>query len=293
MAELNIDDVRKQLTELNESMDNVVDNVTDAATKSQQAIYEAILAQINKFEITDGRFVTTQNYAARLGVIQRKINEILGGDYKESIGEYLAQYYDIDTTNTRLHRGYNELIIDKATYTPIRRAIYDQAEYYLTDGLADAYIQPAKYLLMQAVSSGMTIKDAERMLNNWNEGHYSTGALLSSNRPTPRLQTYATQLSRDSIFTYQRTIQDNIKDKYGLKNFIYVGGLVKDSRTFCRELVGLRRKINIDEVPKLIEKAAKIDGHTWPNGMIPQTNKKNFIIRAGGFSCRHSVMVVR
>lgn len=170
MAELNIDDVRKQLTELNESMDNVVDNVTDAATKSQQAIYEAILAQINKFEITDGRFVTTQNYAARLGVIQRKINEILGGEYKESIGEYLAQYYDIDTTNTRLHRGYNELLIDKATYTPIRRAIYDQAEYYLTDGLADAYIQPAKYLLMQAVSSGMTIKDAERMLNNWNEG---------------------------------------------------------------------------------------------------------------------------
>lgn len=293
MAELNIDDVRKQLTDLNESMDNVVDNVTDAATKSQQAIYEAILAQINKFEITDGRFVTTQNYAARLGVIQRKINEILGGDYKDSIAEYLAQYYDIDTTNTLLHRGYNELIIDKATYTPIRRAIYDQAEYYLTDGLADAYIQPAKYLLMQAVSSGMTIKDAERMLNNWNEGKYSTGELLSSNRPTPNLNHYATQLSRDSIFQYHGTIQEVIREKYGLTNFLYVGGIVKDSRTFCRELVALRRKIALKEIPDLIEKAAKIDGHTWPNGMVPNTNMKNFLIRKGGYSCRHTAMVVR
>lgn len=285
MAQLNIDDVRKQLTELNENMDNVVDNVTDAATKSQQAIYEAILAQINKFEITDGRFVTTQNYAARLGVIQRKINEILGGEYKESIAEYLAQYYDIDTTNTRLHRGYNELVIDKATYTPIRRAIYDQAEYYLTDGLSDAYIQPAKYLLMQAVSSGMTIKDAERMLNNWNEGKYSTGQNLTSNRPTPRLQSYSTQLARDSIFGYYGAIQEVIKDKYQLKNFIFTGGLVRDSRPACRYMTGLRRKINIDEVPDILEK--------YPEGIIPGTNKKNYMQRRNGWACRHTCMPVR
>lgn len=146
---------------------------------------------------------------------------------------------------------------------------------------------------MQAVSSGMSIKDAERMMRNWDNGEFSTGALLASNRPSPRLQTYATQLSRDSLFTYQRTIQENIKDKYKLTNFIYQGNIIRDSRTFCRNLVNLRRKIGIDEIPGLIEKAAKEDGHTLPNGMIPGTNSKNFIIRAGGFSCRHTVMVVR
>lgn len=290
---MTLDEVRKKLTTLTETMDSSVDGVTDAATLAQKRIYEAIIEQINLFETQDGRFVTSQNYAARLAVITKKINAILGDVYAPSVREYLTTYTTIDETNTALHKGYNELVLDKEFYTPIRRAIYNQAEYYLVDGLADAYVQPAKYLLMQAVSSGMSINDAERMMRNWDNGEFSTGALLTSNRPSPRLQTYATQLARDSMFTYHGTVQENIKDKYKLTNFIYVGGLVRDSRTFCRDLVGLRRKIGIDEVPDLIEKAAKVDGHTLPNGMIPGTNSKNFLERRGGYSCRHTAMVVR
>lgn len=290
---MTIDELRKQLTELTFIMDSSVDSVEDAASKAQKLIHQVILDQINQFEVLDGRFVTTQNYAARMAVITRKINEILGDVYSPSIREYLQQYFTIDEYNTRLNRSYNELVLDKSLYTPIRRSIYNQAEYYLMDGLADAYIQPAKYLLMQAVSSGMTIKDATRMMRNWNEGKYSTGEQLATNRPTPKLDTYAVQMARDSIFTYHGTIQEVIKDKYDLQNFIYVGGIVRDSRTFCRNLVTMRRKIALDEIPKLIEQAAKQDGKTLPNGMIPGTNSKNFLERRGGYSCRHTAMAVR
>lgn len=290
---MNIDELRKQLTELTSIMDGSIDSVEAASAKAQELIHQVILDQINQFEVLDGRFVTTQNYAARMAVITRKINSILGEVYSPSIREYLQQYFTIDEYNTRLNRGYNELVIDKGLYSPIRRSIYDQAEYYLTDGLADAYIQPAKYLLMQAVSSGMTIKDATRMMRNWNEGKYSTGEQLATNRPTPKLDTYAVQLSRDSIFTYHGTIQEVIKDKYKLSNFIYVGGIVKDSRTFCRNLVTMRRKIGLDEIPKLIEQAAKQDGKSLPLGMIPGTNSKNILERRGGYGCRHTAMAVR
>lgn len=282
---MSIDELRAALSGLNTIMDSVVDGVHLSSEEAQQLIYEIILEQLNQFEVKDGRFVTTQNYAARLAVITRKINEVLGDVYEPSIKEYLAAFFTIDQTNTLLHRSYNQLEIEKELYTPIRKAIYNQAEYYLTSGLQDAYIQPAKFLLMQAVSSGMSIKDAERLMRNWNEGTYSDGAKLASDRPTPRLQTYATQLARDSMFTYQGTIQEVIKDRYGLQKFIYTGGLVKDSRPFCKHLVSLRRKITLDEIPDLVKK--------YPDGLKPNTTKKNFLEVRGGYSCRHNAMVVR
>lgn len=290
---MTLDEVRKKLTDLTTNMDNSVDGVDSAATKAQKRIYDAIIEQINLFETQDGRFVTTQNYAARLAVITKKINAILGDVYAPSVREYLAEYTTIEETNRLLHRSYNEIVLDKEFWKPIRKSIYQQAEYYLIDGLADAYVQPAKYLLMQAVSTGMSLKDAERMMTNWDKGLYSTGQQLATNRPTPRLQTYATQLSRDALFSYQGSAQELIRDKYNLTSFIYTGGLVSDSRTFCKNLVGLRRKITLEEIPDQIEKAAKQDGHTWPDGMIPETNKKNFLIRRGGYSCRHTCLVVR
>lgn len=281
---MTLEELRKRLIALNERMDTVVDNVATSATDAQTVIYEYLLDQINYFEISNGAFVANQDYASRLAIIQRKIYSIINNLYKPSILEYLNSYKDIDDTNAYLHKSYNQLVLEKSLFTSARRAIYDQAEYYLVDGLADAYVQPAKFLLMQAASEGLTIKQARSMLNNWNKGELVTGRLASAH-PTPRLQAYSGQIARDTIFQYNGTIQEKIAEQFGLKRFIYVGGLVKDSRPFCKHLVSQRRKIDIDEVPELVKK--------YPEGLISGTTKENFPIRRGGYNCQHTVMVVR
>lgn len=281
---MTLDELRKRLSGLTITMEGAVDNIVLSAADAQQIIYEYLLEQINFFEISNGAFVANQDYRQRLAIITKQVNSIINRKYKPSISEYLNTYKTIDETTSGLHKSYNELVIDKSLLTSARRAVYDQAEYYLVDGLADAYVQPAKYLLMQAATNGITIKQARSLLDNWNKGELVTGR-LASGRPTPRLQAYAGQIARDSIFQYNGTIQDKIGQQYGLKKFIYVGGLVKDSRPLCKHLVGLRRKIELKEIPKLIEK--------YPQGVIPGTTEENFPIRRAGYNCIHTVMMVR
>lgn len=281
---MNLRELERLLNEMTDGMDNAVGKVESASTSAQEQIYKALLAQINKFEIIDGRFVVGQNYSARLAVITKQINDILVNVYKPSIREYLGHYATVDDITLSLHKSYNELLIDKQKLTPARRVVYDQAEYFLTDGLADAYIQPAKYLLMQAVTTGITIKDAESALRNWNDGEAVSGK-LTSGRQVHRLQAYSTQVARDSIFQYNGTIQNIISKEYDLEQFIYVGGQVKDSRTFCIHLVNLNRKIKLNEIPELVKK--------YPQGLYPQTNMKTFYQFRGGYNCLHQAFPVK
>lgn len=281
---MNLEEVRKILTGLSEDMDNSVDNVVKYATESQNRIYETLLQQIEYFEISNGNLVATQDYTARLAIIQKKVDAILNKYYKPSIKEYLRSYSTIDDVNISLHKSYNELELEKEMFTSARRSIYDQAEYYLLDGLADAYTQPAKFLLMQAASQGLSIKQAQSLLRNWDKGELVTGR-LASGRPTPRLQAYAGQIARDTIFQYNGTIQDKIATTYDLQMGIYVGDIIRDSRPACKYLVGLRRKINIDEIPDVLIK--------YPDGVIPGTTKENFPVRRCGYGCRHLWMPVK
>jgi len=281
---MNIDQLRTGLTDLSDLMDRRIDGVHTAATKAQSLIYESLLAEIQRFELVQGSFVQGQDFAARFALIDKRIKSIINKVYIPDVTKYLNEYKTIEQTTIGLHKSYNELVIDKEKLTPAKRAVYDQAEYYLTDALADAYVQPAKYLLMQQVATGASIKQAQSLLKNWNDGELTSGK-LTSGRPTPRLQAYSLQIARDSMYQYNGVLNDIIGKEYGLTKFIYVGDIIADSRPFCRHLVGLKRKIDIKEVPKLLE--------TYPEGTIPNTTMKNFPIYRGGFSCRHSMMWVK
>lgn len=277
--------LQQELTDLAALMDVSIDSVHTASTRTQALIYQLLLDRLSQFDTTDGAFTLGQPVAQKIAKIQQEMYAIIGRYYSPSIRQYLTQYDVVEDRNVYLHESYNELLIKKSLLSSARRTVYDQAEYYLLDGIADAYVQPAKYLLMQAVSNGISLKDANSLLKNWNDGELTAGSKSTSDRPTPRLQAYSTQIARDSLYGYQGSIQEVIKKEYGLTNFMYVGALVKDSRPFCQHLVSLKRKISIEEVPKLVER--------YPQGLKPNTTKKNFLINRGGFNCNHLVMAVR
>ncbi len=276
----------KALTRLTNGIDSQISAVETQSTKAQEKIYEALLKTVNNFELSDGRFVVNQDFSSRIQLLEKKIYAILGDIYTPSISSYLGHYATIEDTNIALQKSYNDLEIEKSLLTPSRLSIYNQAEYYLTKGLSDAYVQPVKYLLMQQITTGITIKDSERILKNWNEGNLTASqSELASGKATPNLQTYAGQIARDAAFVYNGTINEIIAEKHNLTKFIYTGGLVKDSRPFCRHLIGLHRKIDIDEIPELVKQ--------YPQGLKDNTTKKTFYANRGGWNCLHCVMPVK
>jgi hypothetical protein len=133
---------------------------------------------------------------------------------------------------------------------------------------------------MQHVTTGISIKDSQRILNNWNKGE-----TVGNVRPVINLQRYATQIARDSSYQYHGAINEVIAQEYKLDSFIYTGDLIRDSRPLCQHLVRLRRTIKLDEMPALIKK--------YPQGLYPNTSKKNFIQLRGGYNCRHSAFAVK
>lgn len=281
---MNLDELRQNLSRLSDVMDNIIEEVNIYATRTQERIYELLLQRLNELDTLQGNLNPNQPIMQKIAAIQHEMNAIIGNIYTPRITDYLATYGIVEDTNIFLQQSYNELLIKKQLLIPARRAVYDQAEYFLTTALADAYVQPAKYLLLQAVTNGISLKDAKSLLKNWNDGELTSGK-LTSGRPTPRLQAYSTQVARDSLYQYNGAINETIKKEYSLTKFIYVGGVIEDSRPLCKHLVGLKRKIDLTEIPPLVER--------YPNGLIPNTTKKNFVIVRGGYNCRHQAMVVR
>lgn len=275
---MNLDELRQNLSRLSDVMDNSIEEVNIYATRTQERIYELLLQRLNELDTLQGNLNPNQPIAQKIAAIQREMNAIIGNIYTPRITDYLATYDIVEDTNIFLQQSYNELLIKKQLLIPARRAVYDQAEYFLTTALADAYVQPAKYLLLQAVTNGISLKDAKSLLRNWNDGELTSGK-LTSGRPTPRLQAYSGQIASDSIFQYNGTIQNIIKEEYKLTKGIYVGGIISDSRPGCKYLVGLKRKIDIDEIPAVLIK--------YPQGTIPGTTKKTFSIYRMGYRCRH------
>lgn len=281
---MTIDELRKELSSLATDIESQVQGVVSAATKSQELIYAYLIEQISRFDAANGIIIYNDNAKARLLRMQNKMYSIIQQEFNPSLKPYLKYFDDIDNRVYDMHLGFNQIKVSGAIYNETRAAVYNQTKQFLTTSVAEAYVLPATSLVNQMATRDMTYKQAYSLVKNWNEGELPAGKLPSA-RPTPRLQAYAGQIARDSMFQYSGVLQDKVAEKHELTKFIYVGGVIQDSRPLCRHLVGLKRKIDISEIPKLLIQ--------YPEGTFKDTTKANFYVYRGGYNCRHQCMPVK
>lgn len=282
---MNLNELESEIKGLLTFIEDSIAKIGNASIGLQARIYDIVRLELLKFEQTDGVFVTEQDLRKRLISLEDKIFAILNNEsWDVTIVEYLNTLQTIQDRNVAMQLSYNDLKVNTRLLSPARLYIYEQAKYALTTAVAPQYVEPVKYLVMQQVTSGNTITESLKMLQRWNEGELTNGK-YTNKILTPNLQKYATQIARDTSYSVDRTINSIIKERYGLGKFIYVGGVIEDSRPLCRYLVGLRRKIGFDELPELIQQ--------FPDGLIAGTDEKNFTQNCGGYNCRHRVMAVK
>lgn len=277
-----LEDEIQRLLGIIESKTNGIEGVS--STLQAQA-YKIIKEEFLKFPQADGHFIADKSMRTRLIAIDDKVREIFKlSIWDKSINEFLPVFQTIQDMNVQMQYDYNKLKVAVQDLNPSRQYIYQQAKYALTTAVAPQYVEPITTVLMQQVTGGASIQQGLAMLEKWNEGKLSDGR-YTNKIMAPNLQKYATQIARDSAYSLDRTINSVIKDRHDLDKFIYVGGVISDSRPLCRYLVSLHRKIAFDELPPLFE--------LYPDGLIEGTNRQNFTIRCGGYNCRHRAMAVR
>jgi len=121
--------------------------------------------------------------------------------------------------------------------------------------------------IIKAISSGqklnMFLRDAKPLF-------------VSTEKKRSAFSSYYMKFAYDSVQQAMNSIALYIADKRGLNRFEYRGGLVKDSRLFCKEHAGgIYTRAD----------AKRFNEMKWA-GKIPDVD---FLIACGGYNCMHSI----
>ncbi len=254
-------------------------------TASIQDIEKALLKEINKlFEAIDVKEGKLQNSEAAiqfLASIEKRIDEALKkSGYNSKVKEFLKNFDAIRRNNIDIHSLANNVNISYASLNDITKLeVENTIDKLLGAGISRDFKFPIREALFRNITLGTSIQEAKKTIEQY---------IISNDGANSRLLRYTTQVARDSISQYDGAIQTVIKNELDLKDFIYSGSIIKDSRCQCRywaEKIKLDGEELVDEIATAV--AGGSLGGCKCTGMIPGTNIENFAIRRGGYSCRH------
>jgi hypothetical protein len=271
---------------------------------AQQSIYDAIIDEVNRLELSDGKIRPTVKNLSILSAIRSKINRVvLTDEYKEEVKDFAKAFNDI----TKLQNEYWRSIEKKFTPRPLLKEIRKQAITDVVSKLTEAGIganvsDRIVDILRTNITTGGSYKDLAKQLRD---------GLLNTDQQG-YLDKYAKQVTVDSINQYNAQYTQIVSSDLGYTWFKYDNTEIDSSRPFCQHMCEDHRYFHISSVPNLLKgldisgnrmtykdnktgdtKTVRINPKTnLPDGFIPGTNPENFFVRRGGFSCGHQVMPV-
>lgn len=249
--------------------------IATQATSSQNELFEQMSIMLNKLELdSEGLIKQSQANRAVLGQAETYFNK--------AMGDYYASLDIIGTTITgitTLNSDYFDIVIngfkpDTQFIKSLQKQTIAQAEILLAnEGIELTLKQPILNILNQNINTSASYTDLLSQLQNFIKGSPSVDGALTR---------YSKQIVTDTLFNYNRAVQEAISANSGLEWIKYVGGAMDTSREFCLSRIG--RYWHKTEV----EKWANL---SWA-GQRKGTNSSTIFIYAGGYNCRHQIIYV-
>lgn len=237
------------------SIELLIKFIAKAETNKSSLTYsnESIDAIMSFMEELGGFMVSNKNYLEK----QFTSNE-------DDIIDTLKDWYNTEANfNPKISKE------DAIKQLEIRQAVYNLTTGQVTTTLNDKLKNKLLTNVVLENSISDLRKDFEAILNK-------KGAFADISHQEVRL----------AINGYNGILQVKIADKYNLTDYGYIGGIIDNTRSFCKDIISnYNSKINRDELKSLLNKykdASYLKGVTIDN----------FPIKSGGFKCRHSVVVL-
>jgi hypothetical protein len=260
---------------------------TSIASEEKQ-ILKRLLKQIGGLDTEDGKFVASIDNLNRLDKIAKDLKaSMLKGDYVNIVSTFIKSFDEsaslTDDYLKLLVKGYKPSKVAKEFLLRNKKAAL---EHLIGTPLDTEFIKPIASLLEDAMASGAgwieTIKDIELFIEGSSKRH-------------GKLQRYTKQIVSDSLSITDSVYTQVTTQELNMQWFLYTGGLIKDSRCFCRiRNNGYYHKKEIEAWGAGNVLAGGIEencGFPW-GGMIPETNAQTIFIFRGGYNCKHAIMPV-
>lgn len=274
------------------SIDNLInegesinDNASSKFETSIKLIEASLVNEIRKLfknvDVTGGKISTNKKTIEFLASLENRIKSALkDSGYNAKVSDLLKNFDLIKANNIKLQDVVNGINIADASLTDIQRIeVQNTIDKLLGSGINADFINPMREALYRNIALGGSIGDAEAIIEKY---------VVTKGNNKSVLMRYAGQVARDSISQFDGMIQGVIGQELDLKDFLYSGSLITDSRSQCVYWVG-KRVLLREELEQEINTALNKGylGGKKCSGMIPGTNLTNFSAFRGGYNCRH------
>lgn len=255
--------------------------------ESQKAMFEAIEKELRRLDLDGDKIKATVKNLSIVTSIKNKLNRIiLNDEYKADVREYLKSFGTI----TRLHNDYWKSVESKFKPRPLLKAIRNQAVTDTASALTEAGIganvsDRILLILRTNITTGGSYAALGRQLRD---------GLLSTTTPG-FLDRYTKQITTDAINQYSANYNQIVSSDLGYEWYKYDNTDIKTTRCFCDAMTD-QPYLHVSQIPELIkgyglrckDQPVRLNPKTkLPEGMIAGTDASNFLIRRGGYNCRH------
>jgi len=259
----------------NERLESIPDAFQTNMVKVQKELLTELIAALGQLDRSGGFITLTKSNLIAVEEIANLLGQIFTeGEYLDSVTA-LANEFD---EQALINDSYFKELDNDFTVPAIADDVFlarkaEALENLLGTGIASNVSAPIKRELVSAVTTGASYSDTLRNIQALVTGTETTDGLLMR---------YTRQLVSDSFAITDRSYTSVISEERGYDWFLYSGGLMDTTRSFCKDRNGkfFHRKE--------VEAWGSLD---W-NGKMKGTDSKTVFVYCGGYSCQHSIQPV-
>lgn len=242
----------------------------------QNELYDDLLATVKNLELDSEGYILQNNANRRiLSEAEQKVFDIFNSPaYQTAVSSYVSIIPKLDVSNERYFQQFTSFKENKAFLKSLQSQTIENVEkYILQDGLESQVINPLVQIMNQNVNSGGRFSGFLQQIQDYVKGN---------DKVEGRALSYSRTYLRDSMFTYARTFQQAVTADIKTDWYVYSGGIMDKTRSFCVDRAG--KYYHHSE----IEKWADLQ---W-QGKKQGTTESSIFLFAGGWNCGHQIIPV-
>lgn len=274
---MSIEEIIKQKLE---RLDSVPKGYASGIYDNQKEVMDSLLDSLEQLSRdSNGLIKKTQRNLIIIEDITRDLEKIFNkSDYftltREFLNEFDSQAVITDKYFRATFGKFDENTFNLRALEKSKKLAFDALAGNAT--ITTHLYNPVRGILTDAVIAGDSYTKTVRAIRQLVQG-----GTIASYELEGKLYRYSKQIAFDVFAFADRGYTNNIAEDLGVEWYVYRGGLVEDSREFCKARNGKYfHKKEVEAWGKLKK---------W-DGKIPATDEKTIFIYCGGYLCQHSLL---
>ena len=267
---------------------NAPEEFLSSVEKTQIRLLREVEDLMNKLQFDGDKLRVTQKNFSIIEQIDERLRLTFNrSEYVKGMESFASKFKDLEKLNIKYFSKEFKVKTGDIVKTVIKNARKQATELLIGQSSMDAALfNPIKETLIQAVTSQSSWGDLVTNIRN---------IAIGNDKVEGKLLKYAKQIASDTLNTADRSVSAAVIEELGAQFCQYVGNEKDTTRCFCLDRYG--KFFHVEEVRAWGRGDISTGlpggsecGFPW-QGMFQNTNESTIFIWAGGYNCRHSIVL--